>query len=114
MPSATELAAIVAVSVTLALPSILTLPLKSPSSVIVLAVAHLLAVLALPLSAAVIVPALKLPLASRATILFTVFALVASALIVMLPAPFVIVILFDVPVSVALLRVLPVLLPINH
>ena len=43
------------------------------------------AVLALPFNAAVIVPAIKLPLASLATIVFAVFALVASLVTVITP-----------------------------
>ncbi len=44
VPSATELAAMVAVKVALADPSIETLPVKSPANVIVLAVVHAAAV----------------------------------------------------------------------
>jgi len=44
VPNATELAAIVAVRVALAEPSTLTLPVKSPPNVIVLAVVHAAAV----------------------------------------------------------------------
>jgi hypothetical protein len=57
-----------------------TVILADPSKLvplIVRAVARVVAVLAFPVSAAVIVPAVKLPLASRATIALTVFALVA-------------------------------------
>jgi hypothetical protein len=64
----------------------LTLPVKSPPSVIVLLFAHALAVVAFPLSAAVIVPAAKLPLLSRATTFDAVFVVVASTASVS-PAP---------------------------
>ena len=62
---------------TFALPSILKLPVTSPVNVTVLEAAHLLAVLALPVNAAVIVPALKLPLESLNTIVLPVLAVVA-------------------------------------
>jgi len=57
------------------------------------AVCNVVAVVALPLNAAVIVPALKLPLASRATTLLAVFAEVASTAAVTADEP-----LNDVPV----------------
>ena len=69
-----------AVTVTLAVPSKLV-PL------IVRAVANAVAVLALPVSAAVTVPALKLPDASRATTLLAVLASVASTANVMAALP---------------------------
>ena len=53
-------------------------PVTSPLMAIVLAVCNVVAVDALPVNAAVIVPAEKLPLASLATTLDAVFALVAS------------------------------------
>ena len=52
-------------------------PVTSPLIAIVLAVCSVVAVVALPLRAALIVPAEKFPLASRATIALTVLALVA-------------------------------------
>ena len=55
----------------------LTVPVTSPVRVIDLLLAQAVAVLALPLNAAVIVPALKLPLESLRTIVLIVLALVA-------------------------------------
>jgi hypothetical protein len=54
---------------------------------IVLAVCSVVAVVAFPLNAAVIVPALKLPEPSRATIVETVFALVALEVTVNVEVP---------------------------
>jgi hypothetical protein len=51
------------------------------------AVCSVVAVLAFPVKAAVIVPALKLPEASRATIVLLVFALVALDVTVKVDAP---------------------------
>ena len=67
--------------------SLLTVPVTSPLSVKLRALLSAVAVVALPLRAAVIVPALKLPLASRATMVDAVLALVAVvALLATLPA----------------------------
>ena len=78
VPRATELAAIVVANERLPLPSNDPLvPVTSPVRVIVLPVAHFVAVDALPDNAAVIVPAEKLPDPSRNTIVLAVLAFVA-------------------------------------
>ena len=63
----------------------LTVPETSPLKAMFLAVSNVVAVLALPTNAAVIVLAVKLPLASRATIVLAVLALVAFELTVIEP-----------------------------
>lgn len=74
----TEPAVIPALMVIFALPlKDVAVPVTSPLIAIVLAVCKVVAVDALPVKAAVIVPAAKFPLASRATIADVVFALVA-------------------------------------
>ena len=74
---------IVAVPVTLSEPlNASDVYVTSPVVLIVLPAARVVAVVALPAKEAVMVPALKLPLASRATIVDTVFSLVASVVIV--------------------------------
>ena len=55
----------------------LALP-SNATPLIVLAVANFVAVLALPVNAAVIVPALKLPVPSLATIVLTIFVVAES------------------------------------
>ena len=66
-------------------PSKLALPVTAPVKAMLRAVCRADAVLALPLSAAVIVPAEKLPDASLATTFDAVLAEVASTLIVTVP-----------------------------
>ena len=68
VPSATELAAMVAVMLIAAEPSKFAVPVTSPEISIARVVASAVAVVALPAKAAVTVPAAKLPEASRATI----------------------------------------------
>ena len=78
VPSATEFAPIVVVTEMLPEPLMpVAVPVTSPESVRLRAVCQVVAVLALPLRAAVIVPAEKFPEASRATIVLAVFAFVA-------------------------------------
>ena len=89
-PEVTALLAIVAAALTLAEPSkadvvAVTSPVREMVRPVTsaFAVAAEAALLALPFSVAVIVPALKLPEASRATMVEPVFALVAFEVMVM-------------------------------
>ena len=80
VPAVTPLLASVKLPVAFALPSMFVVQVASPVILILRLAAHVLAVVALPLSAAVIVPAVKLPLASRRTSVLAVLLDVAAVI----------------------------------